>query len=96
MELTIYSDDFDKGENVAGNGMSGYAFLEENGHGNCFSKANEALAYVARLGLAVDTLTYCYKLPSTGEQMFRKFKLTPLADGKHEPGAVEDAARKLS
>lgn len=96
MELTIYSDDFDKGENVAGDGMSGYAFLEENGTGKCFSKANEAMAYVARLGLAVDTLTYCYKQPSTGEQMFRKFKLAPLAEGKHEAGAAEDAARKLS
>jgi hypothetical protein len=83
MELTIYSDDFDESENVAGNGMSGHAFLEENGRGECFGKANKALAYVARLGLAVDTLTYCYRLPSTGEQMFRKFKLTPLADGRH-------------
>lgn len=95
IELTIYSDDYDKGKDVAGNGMCGMAFLEENGTGMCFKKANEALGYVARLGLAIDTLTYCYKDPSTQEQMFRKFVLKPLADGACEEGKAEASVKAL-
>ena len=73
MHLTIYSRDFDEGENVFGKGMSGKVFLEDGRRGDEFGDFSEALLRASDLGEVPLGLTVCFQ--RDGVQMFRKFEI---------------------
>ena len=78
MELTIYSDDYDKDEGVSNGGFSGKVFLDgvENGVDVQYADMtlSQMLSKLDDLGLDVDSILFCYR-SSKGEQRFRRWKV---------------------
>lgn len=80
MELTIYSNNFDDGENVANNGFNGKIFLD-NSEGEFVAKSSsirrefnniaEAFQYIIENNLPFDSILYCYK--DSENQVFKRF-----------------------
>lgn len=79
MSITIYTEDFDSGENVSGNGMSGKIFLDVDGYGAEFRNFAEAVLRAGELGEIPIDLTVCFRKDDA--QMFRKFKIAPWDNG---------------
>lgn len=73
MELTIYSKDFDDGQNVAGSGMNGLVFVEGNKTGMQFDNVDEAFKHVVKDNVSLDAISFCYQ--EDGVQKFKKFIL---------------------
>ena len=71
--LTIYSDDYDSGQNAFGNGMNGKVFLENGKTGREFKSANDALDFAVKQKMQIDEIVYCYQ--DDGEQLFSRFSL---------------------
>ena len=71
--LTIYSNDYDSGQNTFGNGMNGKVFLENGKTGREFKSANDALDYISKNNVDVCKIDYCYQ--ADNEQMFKCFYL---------------------
>lgn len=79
MSITIYTKDFDSGENVSGNGMSGKTFLDADGFGDEFGSFADAVLRADDLGKIPLDLTVCFR--KDGVQKFRKFKIAPWDNG---------------
>ena len=74
--LTIYSTKFDSNENMANDGLSGKAFLDdsEKGQGIAFISIDNAIEYIIGNNIPIDRIDINY-LSSDGIQMFKKFNV---------------------
>lgn len=71
--LTVYSSNFDKGEAIVNDGMSGKAFLDmDNTLGMQFKDMDEALDYIVKTNLPIQRIEFDY-VDKDGVQMFKKF-----------------------
>ena len=73
ISLYAYSNDFDDGQNVTGNGMNGKVFLEDGKSGKEFKTVESALDFAVKQKMQIDEIVYCYQ--DDGEQLFSRFSL---------------------
>lgn len=73
MKMTVYSKDFDAGQNVADNGFSGKIFVENGQMGAEFNDVDEALDFLTDNGFDLEEILYCRQ--KNGQQEFRRFKI---------------------
>jgi hypothetical protein len=71
--LTVYSSNFDKGEAIVNNGMSGKVYLDmDNMLGMQFKDMDEALEYIVNTNLPIQRIEFNY-VDKDGIQMFKRF-----------------------
>lgn len=72
--LTIYTPDYDDGENMVNNGMSGKAFLDVDGMaGIPFCSITSAISHIVENDVQIDQIEFDY--PSKDGQKFKKFRI---------------------
>lgn len=73
--LTIYSNKYDKDQDVVNNGLSDKVFLDiDNQFGNSFPGLDEALEYCYNNNINIHRIDFNYQTQD-GIQMFQKFKV---------------------
>ena len=72
--LTIYSERYDKNENIINNGMSGKVFIEDGNSGKEFKAIDEALDFIEKSKISIDRIDFNY-IGDYGIQKFWKFQI---------------------
>ena len=75
MTLTVYSEDFEKGENISNGGFSGCVFLDGKNGGTSFSRnLSDALTYICNNKIEINEI--CFNYRNGDEQMFKRFNVS--------------------